>query len=137
MSASIPEFPTRPHGPVHTVPLAELLDAYSGHMRVLVVARPQDDDESADATFRHAVAALALLHTITDRLFQARWATVRDALAADVARAEEVAVACGLEGTEVAAGLRSWAADQVEHGLMAEWEYGITDLMARSIGGEQ
>ena len=81
----------------------------------------------------HALAALALLHTITDHLFAARWATVRDALAADVARAAEVAAACGLEGSEVAAGLRSWAGDQVENGLMAEWQAGVVDLMARSI----
>ena len=61
---------------------------------------------------------------------------MRDALAADPARAGEVAAACGLEGSEVAAGLRSWAGGQVEHGLMEPWQWGVVDLLARSVGDE-
>jgi hypothetical protein len=52
-------------------------------------------------------SAGGLLHTVTERLFQTRWATARGALAPDVARAPEVAAACDLEGSEVAAGLES------------------------------
>jgi len=46
-------------------------------MRVVVVDRMGPVDPAADELFAHAVAALALLHTVTDRLFQARWLTVR------------------------------------------------------------
>jgi hypothetical protein len=137
VNARIPDFPTRPHeGIPFTAPLGRLVEEYERHLRVVVVDRIAPVDPSADELFAHAVAALALLHTMTDRLFQARWLTVRDALAADAARASEVAAACGLEGSEVAAGLRSWAGDQVAHGLMEEWQAGVIDLMARTVAGE-
>jgi hypothetical protein len=137
MTATLPEFPARPSEVPHDVPLERLVDAYGDHQYQIIVNRQRDDEPSTDALFAHAVMALALLHAVADRLFAARWSTIRDALAADVRRADEVAATCALHGTEVAAGLRSWAEGQVEHGLMAEWEAGVVDLMARSIGGEQ
>ncbi len=94
---------------------------------------PQADDTA----FAHALAALALAHALVDRLQAARWSTIRAALAADASRAADVAAACALDGSEVAAGLRSWAAGQVSAGLMTRQEWGVVDLMARTIGGEQ
>ena len=88
-----------------------------------------------DAVFAHALAALALLHTLVGRRQAARWSTIRTALAADAGRAPEVAAACALDGSEVAAGLRSWASGQVAAGLMAPPEWGAVELMARSVGG--
>ena len=108
MSTRIPDLPTRRHeGIPFTAPLGRLAEEYGRHLHVVVVDRLAPVEAAADELFAHAVAALALLHTMTDRLFQARWLTARDVLAADVARAPEVA-----------AGLRSWAGDQVAHGLM-------------------
>ena len=136
MSAPLPSFPTRPDEVPHGVGLATLVQAYNAHqVETIVGGRRQPAD--ADAVFRHAVAALALLHALVDRLQAARWSTVRTALAADATRAADVAAACALDGSEVAAGLRSWAAGQVPAGLMTPQEWGVVDLMARTVGGEQ
>jgi hypothetical protein len=79
VNARIPEFPTRPHGDMpFTVPLGRLVEDYERHLRVVVVDRIAPVDPTADELFRHAIAALAVLHTVTDRLFQARWLTVRE-----------------------------------------------------------
>jgi hypothetical protein len=135
---SLPPFSTRPDEVPDDAPLPELVTAYQHHVHVVVVERLRlANPDSADALFRHAIAALALLHAVTERLSAGRWATVSDALAADAGRAAEVAAACGLDGTEVAAGLRSWAAGQVEAGLMSPPEWGAVQLMARSVGGER
>jgi hypothetical protein len=71
----------------------------------MILARPQiADPAKAEVMFDYAIAALAVGHTVVDRLLDARWSTVRDALAADATRGPEVAVACGLESDEVAVG---------------------------------
>jgi hypothetical protein len=136
MSTPVPPFPTRPAEVPHGVGLAQLVEAYNGHQwEVLVGSRTRPAD--VDAVFAHALAALALLHALVDRLQAARWSTIRTALAADAGRGPEVAAACGLDGSEVAAGLRSWADGQVAAGLMARPEWGTVELLARSVGGER
>ena len=132
----IPAFPTQPAEVPDGAPVAELVASYSDHLRVVLVNGLQlDDPEAGDEVVRHGLAALALLHALVDRLQASRWATMRDVLASDVARAPEVAAACALDGSEVAAGLRSWAAGQHRKGLMADWEVGVVDLMARTVEG--
>lgn len=132
---SIPEWPATPAEIPDAVGLTRLTDAYSGHVYEVLIGRSAPAD--LDAVFAHAVAALALLHTLMDRLQSARWATIRTALAADTTRAGEVAAACALDGTEVAAGLRSWAAGQVAAGLMAPPERGVVELLARAVRSER
>ena len=135
MTAAIPPFPTRPRDLPHGVGLAELVEAYNRHEVEVLLGRSAPAD--LDAVFAHAVAALALLHAAVDRLQAARWSIIRTALAADAGRAVEVAAACALDGTEVAAGLRSWASGQVEAGLMAPQEWGAVELMARTVADER
>lgn len=135
MSATIPEFPTRPDEVPYGVGLAELVEQYHRHQYEELVGR-RGGHADPDAVFAHSVAELALLHALVDRLQAARWSTVRAALSADVSRGAEVAAACGLDGSEIAAGLRSWADGQVQAGLMTAAGRGVVDLMARTIGGE-
>ena len=135
--SAVPPFPTRPDEVPHGVGLAALVDAYNRHQTEVLVRSRRNTEQADDELFAHALSALALLHALVDRLQAARWSTVRAALAEDVARAADVAAACALDGSEVAAGLRSWATGQVEAGLMQPWEYGVVDLMAVSIGGQQ
>ena len=118
-----------------SVGLATLVQAYNTHTVGVLDGRRQSGD--ADALFAHAVAALALLHALVDRLQAARWSTIRAALASDASRAADVAAACALDGSEVAAGLRSWAHGQVAAGLMAPPEWGAVELIARTVGGER
>jgi hypothetical protein len=113
--------------------MAALVEAYNTHQYEVLVARRVGSGDP-DAVFVHAVAALALLHALVDRLQAARWSTIRAALAADASRAADVASACGLDGSEVAAGLRSWADGQTAAGLMSRQEWGSVELMARSVG---
>jgi hypothetical protein len=136
MSGPIPPFPTCPDEVPPGVGLATLVQAYNAHTVEVLVGRRQPGD--VDALFAHAVAALALLHTLVERLQAARWSTVRTALAADASRGAEVAAACGLDGSEVAAGLRSWADGQVAVGLMSATEWRVVQLLARAVvGGER
>lgn len=131
MTGPIPPFPTRPAEVPHGVGLAELVEQYNAHQFEVLVGRSAPAD--LDAVFAHAVAALALARAVVDRLQAARWSTIRTALAADAGRGSEVAAACGLDGSDVAAGLRSWADGQSGAGLMAEWEAGVVYLLARSV----
>lgn len=135
MTGPIPPFPTCPAEVPHGVGLAELVEQYNAHQNAhqfeVLVGRSAPAD--LDAVFAHTVAGLALGRALVDRLQAARWSTIRAALAADAGRGPEVAAACGPDGSEVAAGLRSWADGQSGSGLMAEWEAGVVDLLARSV----
>jgi hypothetical protein len=126
--------PRRPSDVPHDVPLAELIRQYDDHVRDVVVARPRiGDPAKAEAMFEHAVAALAVAHAVVDRLFASRWSTVRDALAADASRGQEVAAACWLDPDEVAVGLSNWADRQNREGLMPDVEYRVVVLLARGV----
>lgn len=131
MNGPIPAFPSGPADVPHGVGLPALVEAFNAHQFEVLVGRSAP--ANLDAVFAHAVAALAVLHALVDRLHTDRWPIIRTALAADAGRGAEVTAACGLDGTEVAAGLRSWADGQVAAGLMAEWEAGVVDLLARSV----
>lgn len=133
---AVPPFPTTPDEVPAGIGLVALVQALSDHRTEVLLARPRvgEDAAAADGVFAHATAALALQQTLLDRLQAGRWSLVRDALAADVERAADVAAACGLDGDEVAAGLRRWADGQLDHGLMTGQEAGLVELMARTIG---
>src|SRR5689334_3181498 len=97
----------------------ELIRQYHDHVRNVIMTRPQIGDPArAEAMFDYTISALAVAHTAVDRLLDARWSTVRDALAADASRGREVAMACGLD-PEVAVGLSNWAERQNREGRMS------------------
>lgn len=108
----------RPADFPHDTTLHALLDAFFAFLAPITnanygIGEPQTADQVADA----ALGALAAQHALLDRLAAMRWCTVRDALVYG-ATIDQVAEAMALERDEVAAGLRSWADGQHEHGLM-------------------
>src|SRR5438874_1414598 len=99
--------------------LHDLLAGYDQHVAALVRARHGlGKPEPAYRLRADALDALAYGQALTDRLMAMRWVTVADALASGAPIAH-VAAALGLDITEVAAGLRSWADGQHQYASMS------------------
>lgn len=108
---------TRP-GDLHEVPTRQLLDAWEQHRLALVYARHGIGDPiSPSRVARHALDELAVGQALADQLMASRWVSAVDALS-NGATLAQTAAAMGLDVDEVVVGLRSWADDQVRHGLM-------------------
>lgn len=117
------EFPTSAADVPHDAPLATVLQAFAAHtLRVVDAMLGIGEPLPVETLARHAVAALVLQHTVAERVLYSRWTTVRDALTYG-ASIGDVAAAMGLDVDEVVAGLRSWAAGQLRHGLVTEAEH--------------
>ena len=122
MSALIPAFPTRPADVPEAATVWELLDAYYWHLALAVGGR--GNRSAPDGLHaRHAVAALVIGQVIVDTFVDERWPLVRDALARG-AEARTVGDALGgLDVSEVAAGLTSWADRAHRSGALSLDEY--------------
>jgi hypothetical protein len=130
-AASIPPFPTR-SDEMPDATVDQLFDAYSRHLIAAVALRASDP---AHLLAAHAVAALAIEQAIVDTFVTERWWLVRDGLAGG-ATAEEVGVALGgLEVSQVAAGLGSWADRQHRAGELSDVEHDAVLALITYAGG--
>jgi hypothetical protein len=111
----------------------ELFDAYARHVYAAVALRGREP--ATELLARHAIGALALAQAIIDTFVSERWWLVRDGLAGG-ATAGEVGVALGgLEVSEVAAGLSSWADRQHRAGVLSLEDYDAVLALIADAGG--
>jgi hypothetical protein len=132
--AQIPEFPATPNEVPDEAAVDELLDAYERHLALAVGGRSRAAGPD-QLHARHAVAALVIATVIVEAFVAERWPLVRDALAHGTdARAVGDALG-GLEVSEVAAGLTSWADREHRAGLLSLDDYDA--VLALIAGGAQ
>ena len=118
------------------VALAELAQAYTGHVGALVdarhgIGRPHPPARLASI----ALDALAVGQAVADHVLRHRWLTVAEALTYG-ATLPQVATASALTTDEVTAGVRSWADAQHRHaGMSAATRDEILTLLTRATGG--
>ena len=135
MSAPIPP-PSRPaRTRCRRRGLAQLVEAYNARQYEVLVGRSAP--ANLDAVFAHALAALALLHTLVGRLQAARWSTIRTALAADAGwRRRSPRHAPWTQARWPPGSARGHPAGRRwADGAAREW--GAVELMARSVRGER
>jgi hypothetical protein len=115
--------PTRPGEIPHTASLRQVLDALHLHQGRLVDARHGlGNPVPAEQLARHAVALLAIEHTLADRVLVSRWVTVAEALTYG-ATIDQVAAGMGLDVDEVRVGLAGWADGQHRFGHISDVEH--------------
>lgn len=122
MSAPFPPFPTRPDEVPADATVADLLDAYQGHL-VAVAAGWSRAPQAMGPLARHVVAPLAIAQAILDAFTVERWPPVRGGLAAGATVTEVGTAMGGLEVDEIAAGLGSWADRQHRAGALSLDDY--------------
>lgn len=116
---------TRP-ADLASAPLRDLLDGYQSHVSALVNARHGIGEPEPVGRLRgDALDALACGQALADQILASRWVCVLDALTY-AASVDDVAAAMGLDGSEVAAGLRSWADGQLRLRYSSGGQLGIT-----------
>ena len=101
----------------HSMRLVELVGHAERHAGALSDHRlgiaPLTDAQRAG----HATAHLAVTAALAERELAGRWLLVVEALDAGAGH-DQVAAAMGVDADEMAAGLRSWARNQLRHGLI-------------------
>jgi hypothetical protein len=99
--------------------LNELAQGWQDHVSALVDARHGLSDDRPARLRSSALDALACGAAIVNRLQAAPWVSIADALEYG-ATLDDVAVALESPAEDVAAGVRSWADRQKDHGLMSD-----------------